>query len=996
MKRNSLLSVLFIFSFTIINAQVPDPSFGANGIVQRDLGLPFNYSSIGRQVLTLADGSMYFVTENAGLTAVEKKQADGSPDVTYGNNGYSMPAPIYSAHAALQADGKIVIAGYTLNAHQYYDHETDFAVARYKTDGSFDSSFGVNGIQVSDFGHTSVATCLAIQSDGKIVVAGYVNSVPLGPVGLAAIEIARYNIDGSLDLSVSSNFYDGNPMYDPSQRAYSIAVQSDGKIVLGIIVSLAPAPRGALVRYKTGGSLDSTFNTTGLLPLNFDMPVNSVAIQSDGKILAGTSVDNGTNKDFAVERVNSDGTPDNTFDADAIQTVDFSGNNDTLNAITLQSDGQIILAGFTSDGTHSNFAVARLNTDGSPDNSFNSNGKQVTDFGSSSDDYINAITIQSDGKLVATGYTNDGVHTYLAASRYNANGTPDNSFDGDGLLTTHITQGNTRFTSTTLQADGKLLTAGYTWNGTNYDFVVTRNNTNGTPDNSFDGDGVAITDFGSTRDIARGLVVQGDGKILLAGSAGDSIGIVRYNADGTLDNTFNGSGKLITAVGSVDSASSIALEPDGKIVVGGNSLLRLNSNGTPDVTFNGTGIVTPSFGFNALVIQNDGKIIIAGGGVSGIIARYNSDGSTDNAFGNDGNGIQSFYSPDPYFLYLKSIKIQADGKIVAAGYQEYNYRGIRASFLLVRLNADGTHDPAFGNNGEVLTSIGGTYLDYGSSLVITSDNKIIVAGSSYNGSSDNFTMVQYNIDGTVDSSFGQNGALITKPTSTAAANSSFAVSAGYDAIAGMVLSEDRVYAAGYGQYPGSLGVVAKYILTSAGPLPVTLTDFTATLKNNIVALQWQTASEQNLSGFIIERSADGNNFSPIGNVTAKGNSNIKINYAALDQQPLQGINYYRIKIFDTNGKFVYSKIVFVNMKGLFTLRIFPNPAGNTLFVQANGENEKALFKITDITGHKLKEINVTLNETASIPIDISTLPKGIYNLVLLKNNKIQTLQFIKE
>jgi uncharacterized delta-60 repeat protein len=939
MKRNFLLSVLFIFSFTIINAQVPDPSFGANGIVQRDLGLPFNYSSIGRQVLTLADGSMYFVTENAGLTAVEKKQADGSPDVTYGNNGYSMPAPIYSAHAALQADGKIVIAGYTLNAHQYYDHETDFAVARYKTDGSFDSSFGVNGIQVSDFGHTSVATCLAIQSDGKIVVAGYVNSVPLGPVGLAAIEIARYNIDGSLDLSVSSNFYDGNPMYDPSQRAYSIAVQSDGKIVLGIIVSLAPAPRGALVRYKTGGSLDSTFNTTGLLPLNFDMPVNSVAIQSDGKILAGTSVDNGTNKDFAVERVNSDGTPDNTFDADAIQTVDFSGNNDTLNAITLQSDGQIILAGFTSDGTHSNFAVARLNTDGSPDNSFNSNGKQVTDFGSSSDDYINAITIQSDGKLVATGYTNDGVHTYLAASRYNANGTPDNSFDGDG---------------------------------------------------------VAITDFGSTRDIARGLVVQGDGKILLAGSAGDSIGIVRYNADGTLDNTFNGSGKLITAVGSVDSASSIALEPDGKIVVGGNSLLRLNSNGTPDVTFNGTGIVTPSFGFNALVIQNDGKIIIAGGGVSGIIARYNSDGSTDNAFGNDGNGIQSFYSPDPYFLYLKSIKIQADGKIVAAGYQEYNYRGIRASFLLVRLNADGTHDPAFGNNGEVLTSIGGTYLDYGSSLVITSDNKIIVAGSSYNGSSDNFTMVQYNIDGTVDSSFGQNGALITKPTSTAAANSSFAVSAGYDAIAGMVLSEDRVYAAGYGQYPGSLGVVAKYILTSAGPLPVTLTDFTATLKNNIVALQWQTASEQNLSGFIIERSADGNNFSPIGNVTAKGNSNIKINYAALDQQPLQGINYYRIKIFDTNGKFVYSKIVFVNMKGLFTLRIFPNPAGNTLFVQANGENEKALFKITDITGHKLKEINVTLNETASIPIDISTLPKGIYNLVLLKNNKIQTLQFIKE
>ena len=615
MKKNLLLAILFIFSFAIIDAQIPDPSFGINGFVKSDLGSTFIYTSNGRQVLTLADGSMYFVTENAGLTAIEKKHSDGSPDVTYGTNGYSLPAPVYSAHAVLQADGKIVIAGYTLNSDQYHN-KSDFALARYNTDGRLDNGFGLNGIQVTDIEFSDAATCLTVQADGKIVVGGYSY---IDYEGRYDIAIARYDTNGSLDNSfgnfgtVTTNFDTGDPMYDPEQGANSIAIQNDGKIVLGGYVTLGLAPQAALVRYKDDGTLDSTFNSTGRLPLNFDIPIRSIAIQSDGKILAATSVTNGINEDFVIERISTDGTPDNTFDEDAIQTVDFSGNNDTLSAITLQSDGQIILAGFTSDGMHSNFAIARLNANGSPDNSFNGNGKQVTDFGSS-DDYINEITIQNDGKLVAAGYTTDGIHTYLAASRYNTNGTPDDSFDGDGLLATHITQGNTQFTSTVLQPDGKLLTAGYTWNGTNYDFVLARYNLNGTPDNTFNGDGVAITDFGSTRDIARAMVLQSDGKILLAGSAGDSIGICRYNSDGSLDNTFNGTGKLITAVGATDSATSIAVEPDGKIVVGGNMLLRFNSNSTPDVTFNGTGIVTAPFVFSAMAIQTDGKIVITGGG----------------------------------------------------------------------------------------------------------------------------------------------------------------------------------------------------------------------------------------------------------------------------------------------------------------------------------------------------------------------------------------------
>src|SRR4029079_8939151 len=134
-------------------------------------------------------------------------------------------------------------------------------------------------------------------------------------------------------------------------------------------------------------------------------------------------------------------------------------------------------------------------------------------------------------------------------------------------------------------------------------------------------------------------------------------------------------------------------------------------------------------------------------------------------------------------------------------------------------------------------------------------------------------------------------------------------STAYDRIAGIALDDDKLYAAGDGQYPGNFGVVAKYLLASGGPLPVTFIGFTAELKNKSVLLQWQTENERNLSRFIIERSADGNTFSSVGNVAAAGNSSTKINNTILDQLPLPGVNFYRLKMIDTDGKFKYSKVV---------------------------------------------------------------------------------------
>jgi len=985
MKEFLLTTLFIIFCLTSVHAQpsLLDASFGTNGIVKANLGNAFNYTNIGKEVLVQSDGSMYFVFEGAGLTLIGKKHADGSTDITYGNNGFSVAAPIYSAHAVLQADGKIIIAGYTINADQY-SNPTDFAVARFNTNGSLDNTFGTGGIQVNDLGAQEGITSLTVQGNGKIVAVGYTFNAQYHTN--SHIVLLRYNMDGSPDSA-----FDGDGITETQfgfyQTGYSLAIQGDGKIIVTASIRLTSNSNttNAFVRYNNDGTLDLSFNGTGYQPVGFSP--DQIAIQADDKIVIAGSSSNGNNNDFALARYDTDGSPDNTFDGDGVQTTDFGGTDDMVTSISIQSDGKIILAGYASNGTSNDFAIARYKTDGSLDNTFSDDGKQVADF-TSSDDYANSIAIQSDGKLVVLGYTVNGSNTYLAAARYNNDGSLDDAFDSDGKLVDHINQGDTHFTSTAIQSNGKAVVAGYTWNGTNYDFALVRYNTNGSLDNTFADGGKQKTDFGSTDDKAREIAIQNDGKIVVAGSSGDNFGIARYNTDGSLDNTFDGDGFLTTAFVAVNTANAMVLQSDGKIIVGGSSgMARYNTDGSLDVSFNGNGKLTAPFkdsypfSCNAIALQTDGKIVITGNSNTDcIIARYNIDGSIDNTFGY--TGVE--YVFDFTNKADKCIAIQSDGKIVTGGNHLNSYRTTQSSFLLQRFNTDGKPDETFGTDGIVNNSPGGHNLDYGTSLLLQSDGKIILAGSAYNGSSNDFAIVRYNTDGSLDNTFSGDGIEITK------------ASTAYSAIAGTALADGQLYAAGYGQYPGNFGVVARYLLASGGPLPVTLANFTAVVQNQSVLLQWHTLSEQNLSYFIVERSADGNNFSPIGDVAATGNSNTKISYSTLDRQPLAGANFYRLKLIDKDGKPGYSKIVSVNINQLFTLKISPNPAENILLVQATGANETAIFQVTDASGRRLKEVKVYLNGNTSFSININTLSKGIYNLQLRTKTKIETRRFVKE
>ena len=395
------------------------------------------------------------------------------------------------------------------------------------------------------------------------------------------------------------------------------------------------------------GDLDTTFGTGGIATTHLGSLYDygeSVALQSDGKIVTAGYFYNGTDYDFALVRYNNDGTLDTSFSGDGIVTTDIGNLGDFATSIAIQSDGKIIVAGNSLTSGNYKFALVRYNTDGTLDTSFSGDGKVTTSIGSL-DDFASAIAIQGDGKIVVTGYSNNATTSDdFAVVRYNTDGTPDTTFSGDGIVTTALGVTNDRSYSIAIQTNGKIVVAGYSNNAsTSDDFAVVRYNTDGTLDTSFSGDGKVTTALGVSDDRFYSIGLQSDGKIVAAGSSYDDTGsifdfaLVRYNTDGTSDSSFSGDGIVTTSVGASSQILSIALQSDGKIVAAGYSytgsgntdfaLVRYNTDGTSDSSFSGDGkVITAISGLEdsatSVVLQSDGKIVAAG-------YSYNVDTSID-------------------------------------------------------------------------------------------------------------------------------------------------------------------------------------------------------------------------------------------------------------------------------------------------------------------------------------------------------------------------------
>ena len=400
---------------------------------------------------------------------------------------------------------------------------------------------------------------------------------------------------------------------------------------------------------------------------------------------------------------------------------------------------------------------------GIPDTSFGTGGKVITPVGNSNDRAY-SIAIQPDGKIVAAGYSYSSSNNDFAVVRYNTDGTLDTSFGGTGKVVTPVGNSTDRAYSIAIQPDGKIVAAGYSSRGSNDDFALVRYNTDGTLDTSFGTSGKVITPVGNSTDVVTSVAIQPDGKIVAAGYSSSSstydFALVRYNTDGTLDTSFGTGGKVVTPVGnSNDEAFSVAMQADGKIVAAGYSysssnddfaLVRYNTDGTLDTSFGGTGkVVTPVGNSDdealSVAIQADGKIVAAGYSIGSTydfaLVRYNTDGTLDTSFGTSGKVITPVGNSDDGEY---SIAIQPDGKIVAAG---YSYNSSTYDFALVRYNTDGTLDTSFGTGGKVVTPVGNS-TDVVTSVAMQADGKIVATGYSI-GSTYDFALVRYG--------FGKNG-----------------------------------------------------------------------------------------------------------------------------------------------------------------------------------------------------------------------------------------------
>jgi uncharacterized delta-60 repeat protein len=376
-----------------------------------------------------------------------------------------------------------------------------------------------------------------------------------------------------------------------------------------------------------------------------------IKVQTDGKIVQIGSIKNGNYYDFAVNRYKFNGAPDSSFGINGKLIIDFGGQDDFAWSLAMQSDGKIVIVGRTDinpDPFNSVFkmAMVRLNSDGSFDLSFNSTGKVTTSLGSYHD-FARSVIIQTDGKIIIGGWSDQGtiVNTNydFALVRYNTDGILDNSFGNLGKVLTSINT-NDGISDIALQADGKILAAGATINGVYDDFALIRYKSDGSIDNSFGNAGKVITATSPYTDYITSVAIQTDGKIVVAGEGflADPFGrmsfiITRYNSSGNLDTSFNGTGVIYKTVGSLaDNCSEVLIQFDNKILVTGQStsivgqpdftVLRYNTNGSPDITFGNGGVallnVGSGFDYSWSIAMQGPKIIVGGFSVLNDNNRY--------------------------------------------------------------------------------------------------------------------------------------------------------------------------------------------------------------------------------------------------------------------------------------------------------------------------------------------------------------------------------------
>ncbi|MCC2548037.1 T9SS type A sorting domain-containing protein [Hymenobacter sp. BT175] len=688
--------------------------------------------------------------------------ADGTRDFTFNAGGTNFNSTVLDL--ALEPDGQIVVGGF----FDMYNGVAAGRLIRLNADGTRDTGFNAGG---SAFG--SSVSAVALEPDGQILVGGGFGTY--NGVAVSA-RLMRLNADGSRDATFNS----GGAGFD--EHVYDLVLEPDGQILVGGAFSVfngALNTPDRLVRLNADGTRDTGFNGTNAgfsgstSGSTGGTIIRRIALQPDGKVLAGGvfTTYNGapTNTPDGLVRLNADGTRDTGFNG---TNAGFSGLEATIIAVAVQADGQVLVGGsfssYNGDGNVPDY-LTRLRADGSFDNT------PVTPAGTTfawSNGATGATLSVTQPGLYQVAATSGSCTTYSNTVRVDAAPTPTVSISPAGSLS--ICDGATQTLTATATLpgfnaggagfnaavnavlalpDGKTLAGGNftTYNGTTAGYLV-RLNADGSRDATFNAGGVGF-DGG-----VFALALEPDGQVLVGGNFslynGAAAGrLVRLNTDGSRDATFNAGGASFT-----NTVFALALESDGQVLVGGafltyngvntpDFLVRLNANGSLDSNFN-----TGGAGFNAivraLVVKSDGQVLAGGdfttynGSAAGRLARLNADGTRDATF----NTTTGFGDT------VNALALESDGQVLVGGFF-LTYNGVTIPKHLARLNTDGSRDATFNS--------GGTGFDGGSvaSLALKSDGQVLVGGyfTTYNGSTAG-RLVRLNADGTRDAGFNGSNA----------------------------------------------------------------------------------------------------------------------------------------------------------------------------------------------------------------------------------------------
>ena len=456
------------------------------GCVAPGLGIA-NLTARGRAQRLLAVTGVALSGISAGPALAAPAELDGS----FGNGGHSL-ADFGGADTgqslALQPDGRIVVAG------DSDENETiDFGVVRLSAAGASDVSFGNGGYSLADFGGADAGLALALQPDGGIVVAGesYIQGAPFTYDDFGVV---RLSSNGLSDGSFGNGGYSRADFGGENDRARDVALQPDGKIV---VVGSSDKNDGydfGVVRLSASGFSDHTFGDGGYSLADFGSPYDfgkAVALQPDGSIVVAGEINKNQadlDYDFGVVRLQANGLPDPSFGDGGYSRSDFGGDYDRASDVALQPDGKVIVAGISNKDGNDDFGVLRLSANGHLDVTFGTGGYSLVDF-AGGDDFGQAMAVQPDGKIVVVGYSESNEIDDFAVVRLQPNGLPDTTFGQGGKVLLDFGVSDDEAYDVTVQPDGKIVVAGRSNKNGNYDFAVARLQGDPEPASGDDGGG---------------------------------------------------------------------------------------------------------------------------------------------------------------------------------------------------------------------------------------------------------------------------------------------------------------------------------------------------------------------------------------------------------------------------------------------------------------------------------------------------------------------------